>query len=367
MTKAIRSLIGLFPLVAALCIAPAAGVADAVNDDLYSFQVSISGECVAIPVPYQQMVDSGWTYEGDDGQLLKPEEGEAGCKWKKGSFVLSGEMVNTSWDVLPVKECVLAAVTVSGSARQVALPGGVSVGASLADEVVEAYGTPSDTYQDDDSLQYTYQLDYDQEAVFTFEPDTGVLSRACLRNVVMSDAPDLKTAAPAPGQDYQAPDSLGEDPLSLRVAFGNALYALPAPVSAFVENGWTLGKGADGVVKACGVGQLTLSLNSQSFTTWVYNASDKAALARDCLVTTVVSDLNRGGIPLTLPGGVTIGMPEKDALDALASLPVKTSQTADLRRYVLSKGRAAVILSVERDTGVISRVEVASAPDSAGK
>ncbi len=362
MTQAMRSLTRLFPLLAFLCLSPMAAQAADLSGDLYSFQVSIAGELIHIPSTYQQMEGSGWNYGGSGDELLRPEQ-RAACSWEKNGVRLQGEMINTSWDVHPIKECTLAAVTVE--TPKAALPGDIFLGVSRAEEVANAYGVPTGTYEDSDSFQYTYRLDYDQEALFTFASGTGELCRVSLRNVVMDAAPDssaLSAATPPVAEVYQAPASLGEDPLSFRVDFGNALYGLPAPVSEFVKNGWTLGEEADSVVKACGSGQLTLSLGGKSFTTWVYNNSSKAALARDCLVTTVVSDMNRVNIPLTLPGGVTTGMNEADALALLGSLSVTFSETSSLRRYAIVSGQAAVILSVQRSTGVISRVEVTAAP-----
>ena len=367
MTRAMHSLTRLFPLLAFLCLSPMAAQAADLSGDLYSFQMGIAGELIHIPSSYQQMEGSGWSYGGDGDELLRPEQ-RATCVWEKNGVKLQGEMINTSWDVRPVGECTLAAVTVR--TPEAALPGDIFLGVSRAEEVVSAYGVPSGTYEDSDSFQYTYRLDYDQEALFTFTSGSGQLCRVSLRNVVMDAAPDLTALAiqtPPVTEGYQAPDSLGEDPLSFRVSFGNMLYALPAPVSEFVKNGWTLSDGADNVVKACGSGQLTLSLDGQSFTTWVYNDSPKAALARDCLVTTVVSDTSRGNIPLMLPGGITIGMNEADALALLGSLPVTTSETASLRRYAIVSGQAAVILSVQRSTEVISRVEITAAPRGSQK
>lgn len=362
MTKAMRSLTRLFPILAFLCLSPLAAQAAGLSGDLYSFQLSVAGELIHIPSTYQQLQGSGWSYGGSEDELLRPEQ-RAACVWEKNGIKLKGEMVNTSWDVRPVKDCTLAAVTVQ--TPEAALPGDILLGVSRAEEVVNAYGVPTGTYEDSDSFQYTYRLDYNQEALFTFASDTGELRRVSLRNVVMDAAPDpaaLAVQTPAAQEPYQAPEDLGEDPLSFRVAFGGALYALPAPVPEFVKNGWALSGGADSVVKAYGSGQLTLSQNGQSFTTWVYNPSSTAALARDCLVTTVASDMGKANIPLTLPGGVTTGMNEEEALQILGSLPVTESETDSQRRYTVVNGQATVILSVMRGTGVISRVEVNSTP-----
>ena len=364
MMKAIRSLICWLPLLTFICMTPASTEAATLSEDLYSFQVLLGGEPITLPCAYERMVKAGWNYTGNGEELLKPEH-TVSSTWEKNGVLLSGEMVNTSWDVLPVKDCVLAAVELVGSGAQAMLPGGVLLGVSGVKEMMDAYGTPSACYEDGEVSQYTYQLDYEQEAVFTFSAVTGVLKAVSLRNVVIAAAPDpgiLAGSSASGSSAYHAPDSLGEDPLSFRVSYGNALYTLPAPVAEFVKNGWVIKEGADGVVKAYGSGQITLALGFDQWTTWVYNNSDKAALAQSCLVTTMVSDLNRGDTPLLLPGGVSTGMAEAAALAVYDSLTVKTSETGALRRHAFSSGKAGIVLFVQRDTGLVSRVEVTNIP-----
>jgi hypothetical protein len=247
----------------------------------------------------------------------------------------------------------------------VTLPGGIQLGASCLREVTDAYGTPSSTYEDGDVSRFTYQLDYDQEAVFTFAASTGVLENASLRNVVMAAAPDpavLLGSSASGSSSYSTPSSLGNDPFAFRVSYGDALYTLPAPVKEFEKNGWVLGEGADNVVKAYGSGQLTLSLGGKQWTTWVYNDSDKATLAGSCLITTVVSDSGRGDDSLVLPGGVTTGMAEEEMQSAYAGIDAKITETDAARRYEFESNGGDIVLSVQLDTGLISRVEVKNAP-----
>ncbi len=365
MLKAIRSLICWLPLLTFICMNPASGEASSLSEDLYSFQVLIGGETIALPSTFDRMIKAGWTYTGNEEELLKPEQRTVSSAWEKNGVLLSAEMVNTSWDVLPVGQCVLAAVQLNDSATQVMLPGGVLLGVSGLRDVMDAYGAPSSTYEDGDISRFTYQLDYDQEAVFTFAESTGVLKSASLRNVVMAAAPDptvLLGSSASGSSSYRMPSSLGNDPFSFHVSYGDALYTLPAPVKEFEKNGWVLGEGADDVVKAYGSGQLTLSRSGKQWTTWVYNDSDKATLAGSCLITTVVSDMGRGDVSLLLPGGVTTGMAEEEMQSIYAGIDAKISETDASRRYEYSRDGGDIILSVRLDTGLISRAEVKNSP-----
>jgi hypothetical protein len=94
----------------------------------------------------------------------------------------------------------------------------------------------------------------------------------------------------------------------------------------------------------------------------VYNDSDKATLAGGCLITAVVSDGSHGDVPLVLPGGVTTGMAEEDMLKAYAGIDAKITETDASRRYEFESNGGDIVLSVQLDTGLISRVEVKNAP-----
>lgn len=364
MLKAIRSLFRALPLFTLLI--SQTSYAESMSEDLYSFQILIGEDQISIPCTYEQLAQAGWTYNGDAQELLKPEGRTVSSAWEKNGVLLYGEMVNNSWDVLPVKDCVLAAVELTDSLGKTVLPGGILPGVSQIREVIDTYGTPSANHKSGGLTQYTYQLDYNQEAIFSFSTDTGILKEASLRNVVMASAPDPKAlkggSASGSALNYHTPGSLGEDPFSFHVSFGGALYALPAPVEEFVKNGWTIADGADNAVKAYGSCQLTLTLGASRFATWVYNNTDKAALASNCLITTIVSDQNKGGAPLILPGNVTTGMTEEEALSAYSAYTVKTSESGTTRRHSFCNGRTGIVLSVNSSTGIVSRIEVSNTP-----
>jgi len=369
MKKAVPSLIGLFPLLALLCFTPASGESATLSEDLYSFQLLIDGEKFTLPIPYERMEEAGWKYSGTQGELLRPEQHSDSAEWEKNGVLLSAEMVNPSWDVLPVESCVLGTIELDsgslGGGTSVLFPNEIALGTSRTMDVQDAYGVPSSVDEGRDSLQYTYHLDYNQEAVFSFQQGTGILRRVYLRNVIQQAPPsfDLVSADSPPSVDaYQTPGSLGDDPLSFRVKYAGVLYALPAPVSAFLNNGWSISEDNEGVVKAYGTQQVTLSLNGMCLSTWVYNNSERAAFTRNCLVTTVVSDVDRLSIPLVLPGGIEIGMDGAAALALFTELPIKDSKQGSTRRSLFGKSFSFIALSINEETGVLTRIEVVKTP-----
>lgn len=367
MRKAFQPWIGLFSLMTALCLSPVTGSAFSLSDDLYSFQVHVNGELIVLPCPYADMESNGWTYTGDGESLLWPDQHTASSGWKKGGVSLSADMVNTSWNVQPIKDCALGALTLdlSSANSEVLLPGGVQLGVSRTEDVKNAYGAPTSADERPDVIRYLYQLDYNQEAAFLFDAATGVLGKITLRNIVTQQAPDpsLVPAEVSPAiSGYRSPAGLGNDLLTFSVEYGGALYQLPAPLTEFLKNGWDLPQKDDLIVKAYGSQQVTLSLGGEELSTWAYNPSDKAAFVSNCLITSISAGEGRADIPIALPGGARIGAREEDVLLAYDGISRKDKAAPPYHRYTFGDSSASVTLSVDIDTGLVSRIEVVHMP-----
>ena len=59
--------------------------AQALSDDIYSFQAEIDGEVYQFPMPYGEFTAKGWTYDGDAAQTMEPEQYTAAETFKKDS------------------------------------------------------------------------------------------------------------------------------------------------------------------------------------------------------------------------------------------------------------------------------------------
>ncbi len=93
-----KVLVGL--MTGLLCIMPAAGVmaeeaaaetaneAQALSDDIYSFQAEIDGEIYQFPMSFSEFTAKGWTYDGDAAQTLEPEQYTTAETFKKDSSKL---------------------------------------------------------------------------------------------------------------------------------------------------------------------------------------------------------------------------------------------------------------------------------------
>lgn len=149
-----------------------------------------------------------------------------------------------------------------------------------------------------------------------------MLSEIELRNFVEPegfDAGDVSTETPSIVTEYQAPSAPGENLLDPVVQFMGDLYQLPAPVSAFVDNGWTIMDQEEGTYAAGdGLEFIDMMKDNQTVRFSVYNYTENAVLLENCFV----EELSFGTydpevMDLRLPGDVTLGM-DKSQLMSMA-------------------------------------------------
>lgn len=347
------------------------GAATELGDDLYAFKIDINGTVYAFPTDFAAFESDGWTYADDKADTFKPNQYTSSARFQKGENTLYVYLYNDKWDVVPASECAVAGVTVdAGNIKDAsftaALPGGIQYGVSKIEDVETAYGTPSDIYEGDLYTKYLYEYDFYQAITFEFDKETSILNSIAMQCMKQQEAPDAATVTKDPPQavlDYVAPAELGEDPLSFNVEYAGNLYHLPAPVSAFLNNGWKLTE--DPIIRAYESSRVELRYDNQKLSTYVYNNSEKAAFGSNCLVTEIVADVNTTNLPLTLPGGVKIGDAADAVKKAYSDLIRMESDSASFHYTDLGEPLHGVTIITNTETGLVSKIEVQVNPKKA--
>lgn len=129
-----------------------------------SFQVSLDGNVLTLPALYSDFTALGWECDVDvDTETLKSGFMMVGnAALRKGDASLSGvTFINLSDQELPLSECYICgfafAYDTKGAVEtSVVFPGGLHIG-STADEIIAAYGEPTET---DDSRSSATKLIY---------------------------------------------------------------------------------------------------------------------------------------------------------------------------------------------------------------
>ncbi len=308
-------------------------------DDLYEFKVSIGKISYRIPITYNVMIARGWTYEGDETVTLKPSQYTSQELIERGDVILSASFFNVGINTEEIKDALIGQLVFDrlnllGCETEILFPGNIVYGESTKEEIVFAYGDPDRTEEADGKEQLIYEKGEYQHITFTIDQTSGQICDVEMMNFEEPEnfpGGQISKDVPQEVTDYTAPETLGEDLSKPYVSIEDNLYELPAPVCAFLDNGWSIvEEGSHEAVVAKGAGTVTLEKDGTRITSDVINYADTAVYVENCFVTTVYVDLeeNENGM-MSIPNGICIHMPSSELETILKG--VRYTETNDGR------------------------------------
>ncbi|MCD7736598.1 MAG: hypothetical protein LUI07_06500 [Lachnospiraceae bacterium] len=309
------------------------------------YELVIDEDVYALPMMYADLTAYGWSLkeEAEAEETIEPYSYGI-YTFVKEDLTVYAYLLNLGLNTVPAEDCIVAGISIDKfywdeADSVVELPGGLALGASTAEDIVAAYGKPTDIYEGELYTQYTYQEDYNQEVELAVYLESGVLEEIQIENFAEPEGYDVgepSTETPQSVLAYARPDVLSNDLTDYEIELEGKVYALPVPVSVLVEDGWTLDENdSDSLVIAQYYGRVTLRKDNQSFSTSVVNGEDYATTPENCWVET----LEVGGYTLdmegALPGGVSVGATEEEFLSILNenSMDYEYSESGDYHYY----------------------------------
>lgn len=299
----------------------AATASGALLEELYDFQISIDGTVYQFPMWYADFEALGWEYEGDPTETIASGRNMTLERWNKDGVKVLTMFSNLSMNTVSLSESTVAGISftpyeLKDCGWEILLPGGIQWGVSGIDDIIAAYGDPSNTYDSGVYYSMSYELDIYRNIVLKISKEEGVLREIDIVNVVELEGLDNSVNEEVPDlvKEYKAPSSLGNDFYAYNVQIENILYSLPCPVSVFLENGFTIDTAnSDDVVASGGIGWISLRYNNLNVDVTVRNYADYATIIENCFVTSIMATIYRPDLDMVFPGNLKPG----DSEDAL--------------------------------------------------
>lgn len=347
---------------------PVATIPSELSEDLYSFQISIDGTVYQFPMWYSDFEAMGWIYDGDATETLTSNQYTVAEKWIKDGFYIYSEFANLTMNAAPFSKCMIAGITLDdyyleGCDWEIILPKGIQYGVSSKEDIIAAYGDPSDEYDGDLYYKLTYDYDSYQEICLFVSKETGVLNEIEIENMIELEGGDnsVDPTVPEVVTSYTAPSELGDDLYQFNMELEGNLYSLPCPVSVFLANGFTIVEdNSELEIAADGSGWLELRYNNQSFRSIVQNYADYATIVENCFVTTMESSEYEPKFALTIPGNIKRGDSEDAVLAAIEGFNYELEDSSNFKYYNVYNPEGSIL---ERFTicvkeGVVNSIEV---------
>lgn len=349
------------------------------SDDLYSFQVKLNDVLYQFPMTYAEFTAMGWEYQDDETFEVAPYEYTPSAEFKNGALEIYATVINLGINTVPISECLVGGIDIDqyniedAPDTTIEFPGGILYGKATMDDVKAAYGEPTRVYEGDLYTNLTYEYDYDQSFDFYIDAETGVLNQFEMENLIADEEARTTAAAEVSSEPteavlaYTAPTELGDDLFSFTVDFAGNLYQLPAPVSVFEENGWTVKEAdSDAVVPGGSFGWVTMMKDNQELSVIARNYDANATVINNCFVTSVESSEYTTNLPLNIQKGITVGMSTADLEAALEGVDYEKDTESESFTYYTITGPDSsldrVSISVNNENGTVSTLDVSYDP-----
>ncbi|MBQ3108103.1 MAG: hypothetical protein IJC67_00685 [Clostridia bacterium] len=303
------------------------------TDDLFGFIFEIEGKMYQFPCLLSEFLEEGWepAYNIDDNTVNGLSH--TLVTFRNGEKTLGLLLYNGSGNKRPAMECTVGGITADNEEEcaEVYMAGGLEANKITPDMALETFGEP--TYNGHDGGKkypryYTYRLEeessFDIYYRFYFDEETGdadYIWANCFTPIGGYDDTVVSDEYPELYLSYQEPTAMDHDPISGVVKFGGDYYRLPVPVKELEKNGWEIFETTEEAVVAGGSGYncLTMKRGDEEILFTVYNFGDKMTYVENCCISSFKQDdfKSNNNVELIIPGGIKMGMSEKDLKKAL--------------------------------------------------
>ena len=340
------------------------------SDDLYSFQFSLNGTVYTLPCAYSLFADNGWSIEGIDGETLEPDQYTFSQNMDNGDMLIMASLVNTNTDVLPMEECNVGNISVDNYQAEkgvkLVLPKNIAVG-SAYDDVVAAYGEPTDKSDLGPITALTYKLDSYSSVVIEINTESNTVDSIEIENLIAKEtSSSSKSSGDVPDvvKNYSAPSSVGKSWDSFDLKYADSYYHLPAPVSSFIDNGWTMVSDGNEMLAAkdSTVG-VELRKDNQVLRASVRNYADTEQPITNCFLISLKSSEFDTKVSIELPKGITEKSKPDDIIAAYGE-PTNKDSSSSFDYYEYRNSDGSIDFSISKDTKTITTIEVNNDPKS---
>ena len=291
------------------------------SDNWLDYTISIDGTIYQLPLPYDEFVSKGWKSSYLTPSV--PANSSQMATFELGEMEASVYIINYGLSEVPVEECYVAAISMDprfnnvDTSMAVELSKGVKMGSSTYEDVKKAFGAPDSIYQGERSgLAYTQAdyLDDNFESGLDLEfNENEVLVAVKMGNFKVPEGievsvSDLDSAPPSINSNYKAPTGPSAELFDHIITInGTEHYKLPVPMSELIANGWVLDTATDDYVSGYDYVLTSMEKDGERIDIKLENFTADAINPAYAAVTRISVDTNYCSIPVSFPGGYTIG------------------------------------------------------------
>lgn len=298
------------------------------TDELFETTFSINGQTFRLPMRYSEFNVTGLEpYTAHDKNIYYNRCGY--CDWILDNTYFDGLLYNGSINRQPLQECLMQKITMSAyipnENSEILLPRNIQLAVSTKEDIIAAYGEPTQTNEYDEYIVMIYESQEDPSvsASFCVDLSKNYLTDITLHNdkVIGEFDNTIYTDKPLFTFDYVAPTQLSDAFDAKVFKVNEEYYSLPCPVSEFINNGYVISKyNKDDIVASGDSNQCRLELDGKTLYAYVTNYSDYATSIDNCHVT-MIENTYEGDANILVADfspGLKLGDSEDKVVNAMA-------------------------------------------------
>lgn len=288
------------------------------SDELFDYTLKLDGVVYKLPCSFQLFKDNGWVISSrgvTENDMIVANGHQYFNVIKNGSEV-TFYAINMSGNAKSIKDCKIGRIDVYRNdlvdVGMFSIAKGINLD-STVDAITTAFGAANTTNKYDSYVNSAYSQNSNCSVDFsTYTDGTTKYNSISIRNYVSdeSDVTETSTEVPEYLATYVVPTELGNDIMSGNIEVEGDVYCLPAPVSAFIDNGWSITQQSGGIGSG-NTDSIRLERNGKRLYLFIINYSFYQTTPENCAVYRISVNDNEK-ISLKLPGDISFNSTKAD-------------------------------------------------------
>lgn len=337
------------------------------SESFSDYQLNINGAVYQVPMPVQEIIDSGWAFgDGENSEKILAKEETADTYFvSKDGAVMYATIINFNNADTALNKCYVSRLRVDYSDNlliNVFMTGNLSLGRATRDQIEKLIGESSDVVELVAGTVVTYKNSDKAKAVLTYNKKTKVLEGIEYVNTKKPYNYQETTLPPTTneygGTEVTKPTELGKDITSGVVQIQGDIYQLPIKVSEFLNNGWEITFKEDRAILYAGE-HLFATLTKDDVTITgvdVHNSSKDEKLIRNCEVI-AVSSSPEDKYEVVFPGNLKIGTKDAELKSLIQGKEYEFNEV-NFDEYVFHNGAYTLMIVVDKDESAVNYISM---------
>lgn len=345
------------------------------RSELFEFHVIIGETEYTLPEDFKTFSKMEWNYDGNKDLELNPHEFISDEAIYKGNHLVYVSFVNLGYDKVTIENCKIGSVlfdqiALKDANTNIVLAGEIKYGESSLADVLEAYGEPDVEEASDSETVLTYAQDEYSKVVITVNKKKDVITDIYMMNYAASEQ-DLEINQETPDivSSYVTPEKMGTNIQKPLLKYDGVYYSLPAPVAAFMDNGWSFEADEYDAVAAGKTCKMYLTKGSYRVQVQVTNYTEQVQYLENCFVTWIQTNKTASAtdIAMMLPSEIKTGMTEAEVLETLGDVSYKKDETSNenyiLYKVIYENNTGKILLYISKDNATLERIVAKNQPE----